>query len=146
MTHLDVSPLRRALVAGFTAASLLLAPLSGRAAHDASAAASALSMLPVAVVVAAPVALLSGGALLTVVAIEASADGVLCVLQGASDGARASLKLAGLAVGGMSIAVGTVVTVTALGAGLLLSAAGQAIAFIPNADGAALLHSHRVSQ
>ena len=108
--------------------------------------ASALSMLPVAVVVAAPVALLSGGALLTVVAVEASADGVVCVLQGASDGARASLKLAGLAVGGASIAVGTVVTVTALGAGLPLSAAGQAIAFIPNADGAALLHSHRVSQ
>jgi len=35
---------------------------------------------------------------------------------------------------------------TAVGTGLLLSAAGQALAFIPNASGAALLHHERVSK
>ncbi|GCL64529.1 hypothetical protein [Pseudaquabacterium pictum] len=139
------TPLRRALCAGLASALLLAAPLSARAA-DASAAASALSALPVAVVVAAPVALLAGGAQLSVVAVEASAEGTVWVMQRGSDGARASLRLAGQAAGGASVAAGTVVTVTALGSGLLLSAAGQALAFVPNAVGLALMHNERVSQ
>ena len=139
------TPLRRALCAGLASALLLAAPLQARAA-DASAAASALSALPVAVVVAAPVALLSGGAQLSVVAVEASAESTVWVLQRASDGARASVRLAGQAAGGASLAAGTVVTVTALGTGLLLSAAGQALAFVPNAVGAALMHNERVTK
>jgi hypothetical protein len=122
---------------------LLSAPLAARAA-DASAA-SALSALPVAVVLVAPVALLSGGAQLSVVAVQASAEGTVWVLHRASDGARATVRLAGQAAGGASVAAGTVVTVTALGTGLLLSAAGQALAFVPNAVGAALMHNERVS-
>ena len=138
------TPLRRALCA-WLASAMLLAPLSARAA-DASAAASALSALPVAMVVAAPAALLSGGAQLSVVAVEASADGTVWVLQRASDGARASLRLAGQVAGGASVAAGTVITVTVLRTGLLLSAAGQALAFVPNAVGAALMHNERVTK
>jgi hypothetical protein len=104
--------------------------------------ASALSLLPVAVVSAAPVALFASGVTLTVVGVEASAQGVVWVLERASDGARATLKLAGQA----SVAVGTAVTVTAMSAGWVLSAAGQAIACIPNEVGASLLYNERVTR
>jgi hypothetical protein len=109
-------------------------------AHGASEA-SVLSALPVAVSVAAPVAVLSAGAVLTVVAVEASAAGTVWVLERASDGARASVRLAGAASAG----VGTALVVTALSTGWLLSAAGQAICFVPNAIGAALLYHERVT-
>lgn len=104
--------------------------------------ASALSTVPIAVLSAAPVAIGASGASLTVRAVEASADGTTWVLERSSDGARASVKLAGKA----SVAVGTSVVVTAVTAGQVLSVAGQVIAFIPNEIGAALLHNERVTR
>ena len=108
--------------------------------------ASALSMLPVAVSVAAPAMLLSAGAMLTVVAVEASAEGVVCVLERASDGAQASVTLSAAGAGALSVGVGTVVTVSAFSAGWVLSAAGRAIAYIPNEIGQALLYNERVTR
>ncbi len=127
------------------AAALLLAALPAAQAHDASEA-SALSALPIAVSVAAPVMFLSAGAMLSVVAVESSAEGTVWVLERASDGARASITLSAQAAGGLSIAAGTVVTVTAMSAGWVLSAAGKAIAFIPNEIGASLLYNERVTR
>jgi hypothetical protein len=114
-------------------------------AHGASDA-SALSALPVAVSVAAPVAVLSAGAALTVVAVEATSAGTVWVLERASDGARASVTVSGAVVGGVSVVAGTAVLVTAFSAGWVLSAAGQAICFIPNEIGKALLYNERVSR
>nr|WP_316641842.1 hypothetical protein [uncultured Roseateles sp.] len=108
--------------------------------------ASVLSGLPIAVSVAAPVMLLSAGAMLTVVAVEASAAGTVCVLERASDGARASIKLSGQLAGGVSLVAGTAVLVTAMSTGYLLSAAGAAVAFIPNEIGKALLYNERVTR
>jgi hypothetical protein len=108
--------------------------------------ASALSMLPIAISVAAPVMLLSAGAMLTVVAVEASAAGTVCILERASDGARASVTLSAHGAGALSVGVGTVVTVSAFSAGWVLSSAGRAIAYIPNEIGAALLHNERVTR
>lgn len=108
--------------------------------------ASALSMLPIAVSVAAPALFLSAGAMLTVVAVEASATGVVCILERASDGARASVTLSTQGAAALSIGVGTVVTVSAFSAGWVLSAAGRAIAYIPNEIGAALLYNERVTR
>jgi hypothetical protein len=105
-------------------------------------AASALSLLPVAIVVAAPAALLSAGATLTVVAVESSVRGSVWVLERASDGARASIELAG----GASVALGSAVVVGAVASGWILSAAGQMIAFVPNEIGSALLYHERVSR
>lgn len=110
--------------------------------HAQASEASALSALPIGVLSAAPVALVASGANLTVRAVEASAEGMTWVLERAADGARASLKVAGNA----SIAVGTSVVVTAVATGHVLSVAGQAIAFIPNDIGAALLHNERVTR
>jgi hypothetical protein len=78
--------------------------------HAQASEASALSALPIGVLSAAPVAIVASGVGLTVAAVEASATGVVWVLERASDGARASIKLAGSA----SVAVGTSVVVTAM--------------------------------
>lgn len=107
---------------------------------------SALSMLPIAVSVVAPLAVLSAGAALTVVAVEGSAVGSVWVLERASDGARASLTLSGELARGASVAVGSAVLVTALSAGWMLSSAGKVIAFVPNQIGRALLHNERVTR
>lgn len=118
------------------------------AAHpgDASAASTLSLALPVAVSVAAPVALLAGGAVLTVVSVQASTIGTVWVLERASDGARASITFAGRTAEASAAALGGAVLVTALSAGWVLSAAGQAIAFIPNEVGASLLHSEALTR
>ena len=128
------------------AAALALAASLGAQAHPAPSDASAVSMLPIAVSVAAPVALLSAGAVLFVVSVEASAVGTVWVLERASDGARASIQLAGRAGTGLSVAAGTAVVVTAISTGWVLSSASEAIAFIPNQIGAALLYNERITR
>jgi hypothetical protein len=134
------------------AASLLgSAALPARAQSEASA---ALSMLPVAsvvgtasvastaaaAVVAVPAALSVTGAVLTVKAVQASATGTVYLLERASDGAQVSVEILGRA----AHAAGTVVTCSVIGTGVVLSAAGEAIAFVPNAIGRALLHNERL--
>ena len=142
-----------ALIAACAALAGVAAPLQVHAQSEASA---ALSMLPVAsvvgtaslgasaasAVVALPAALSVAGSTLTVVAVEASVDGTVYLLERASDGARASIRLAGQS----ATAIGTGVVVTAMSAGWLLSAAGQAIAFIPNEIGKSLLYNERVTR
>jgi hypothetical protein len=147
MTRLPT--LRRPLAAAVLAA-VLLGALPGARAQSTLSDASALSALPIAVSVAAPVAILSAGAALSVVAVETLADGTVWVLERASDGARASVKLSGQAAAGVSITAGTAVVVTVISTGWVLStaadAAGRAIAFIPNELGAALLYNERLTQ
>ncbi|MET0208878.1 MAG: hypothetical protein ABW220_07525 [Burkholderiaceae bacterium] len=111
-------------------------------AHAQASEASGLSALPVGVLSAAPVAIVAAGANLTVRAVEVSAAGTTWVLERAADGARGSVRLAGNA----SVAVGSSVAVSAIAAGHVLSVAGQAIAFIPNEVGAALLHNEAVTR
>ncbi|MGN6829237.1 hypothetical protein [Paucibacter sp. M5-1] len=122
--------------------SLVLLQVPAAQAQSTASEASALSMLPVAVSVAAPVMLLSAGVALTVVAVEASAQGSVWVLERASDGARASVRFAGQA----SAVLGTAVVITVIGSGYVLSAAGEAIAFVPNAIGTALLHNEQLTR
>ena len=127
--------------------SSLAMALSGPArAHGGASEPSALSALPVAVSIAAPVGLLSAGAVLTVVAVEAVSDGTLWVLERGSDGVRASVTLSAAAAGGASVVSGTAVVATAFSAGWVLSAAGKAIAFIPNELGKTLLYNQRITR
>ena len=124
-------------------------------AHGDASALSSLSALPVASIVggsavagsvaAVPLALSVTGAVLTVTAIEASANGVVLVLERASDGATASVELVGRGLAGLAIAVGSVVGCSLIGTGVVLSVASEAIAFIPNALGRALLHDERLT-
>ena len=144
---------RALLAAGVVCAVMATTP--ARAQSEASA---ALSLLPVAsvvgtasvasaaagAVVAVPAALSVGGAVLTVRAVEASAVGTVYLLERASDGAQVSVEVVGRGVAGLAYAVGTVVTCSVIGTGVILSAAGEAIAFVPNAIGRALLHNERL--
>src|SRR5258706_11329137 len=103
----------RTAIAAFVAAAMI----AGAHAHSNPSNASALSAVPVAVSVAAPAMLLSAGAMLTVVSVEAGSAGTVWVLERASDGARASVTLGAQAAAGLSLAAGTVVEVSALSAG-----------------------------
>lgn len=121
-------------------------------AHSTASEASLLSALPLASVVvvggasvAAPVVLSTAGAVLVVKAVEATARGTLLVLESLSDGAQVSVEVIGSGVAGASYATGALVTVSVIGTGVVLSAAGEAIAFIPNAIGNALLHNERLT-
>jgi len=149
--------LQRTLARMLLAASFLaaLASLPARAQSEASA---ALSLLPVAsvvgtasvastaagAVVALPAALSVGGAVLSVRAVEVSAVGTVYVLERASDGARVSVEVLGKGAGASAHAVGTVVVCTVIGSGVVLSVAGEALAFVPNAIGRALLYNERL--
>ena len=70
------------------AAALSAALMTTAHAHSEASELSALSLLPAAVSVAAPSMLIAGGAVLTVVSVQASATGTVWVLERASDGAR----------------------------------------------------------
>ena len=128
------------------ATALALGLAAGARAQSTVSDASALSMLPIAVSVAAPVFVLSAGATLTIVSVEATSVGAVWVLERASDGARASIRLVGRGIAGASVAAGTAVVVAAISTGWVLSAASEAIAFIPNELGAALLYNERITR
>lgn len=117
---------------------------------------SALSALPIASVVvgaaavagsvvAVPVVLSTTGAVLVIKTVESTARGTVYVLERASDGARVSVEITGRTMLGSAQIIGTSVVVTVVGAGVLLSAAGEVIAFLPNALGKALLHNERLT-
>jgi hypothetical protein len=146
----------------FVAGYALFTPAEGQfglKAQAQSEASIAVSMLPVASVVvtasaastaagmvlSAPVLLSAAGTVLVVKAVEVTARGTVYVLERASDGARISVQVLGKTVQGASIVAGTAVTVSVIGAGVVLSALGEAIAFIPNELGKALLHNERLT-
>jgi hypothetical protein len=145
--HFSSSAMKKNLLASISlAVTLALSLPQGAHAQGAASELSAMSALPVVVSVAAPALLLSGGAVLTVVAVSAVAEGTVWVLERASDGARASLTVSGQVVVGTSMVAGAAVLVTASAAGWVLSVAGQAIAFVPNEVGKALLYNERVTR
>ncbi len=136
MLHSFKLPLLAASTAG------LMAFTGPAAAHGPSADLSLISTLPLVMSVAAPVSVLSAGAVFTVVSVQAVAAGTVWVLARASDGVRISITLAGTVVSGM----GAMVSVVALGTGWVLSEAGRAICFIPNEIGASLLHNEAITR
>lgn len=95
---------------------------------------------------AIPAGMLSVGVTLVVVSVEVVSGATVWVLERASDGARISLKVAGKLAEGIVVSTGAAVAVSVIGAGTVLSAAGQVIAFIPNEVGKALLYNEQVSR
>ena len=145
VTALALGPWATAPARAQSEASLVLSTLpvasvvgtASAAAGSAAAGAVGLSVLPAALAVS--------GAVLVVKAVEVSVTGTVIVLERVSDGARASVALSGQAASGLALGVGTVVAVSVIGAGVVLSAAGELLCFIPNALGRALLHNERVT-
>jgi len=116
--------------------------VGAQAQSDASELSIGLSAVPVAISVVVPSAVISGAAALTVVSVTAVADGTVWVLERASDGVRISVRFAGNVV----VASGTVCAMTVIASGMVISAAGRAIAFIPNEVGRSLLYNERVTR
>ncbi|MFT7776297.1 hypothetical protein [Roseateles sp.] len=142
----------------FATTGLCLALSLPAQAHNApSEASAALSIAPVVLSVGAvsatgaalsalPVGILSAGATLVVVSVEVVGGATVWVLERASDGMRISIKAAGRLAEGVVVSTGATVAVSVIGAGTLLSAAGEVIAFIPNEIGKALLYNEQVSR
>ncbi len=128
------------LIAVCAALTGATASFSAQAQREASV---ALSLMPVASVVGAA-SLSVAGAVLTVKAVEVSAEGTVYLLERAADGAQASIRVLGRAANGASLAAGSAVTVSVIGSGVLLLAAGEVLAFVPSAIGQALLHNERL--
>lgn len=141
----------------FVLSALLATCLNTAHAQSDASAVSMLSAMPIASIVAEtgasakdasalPAAFSLAGATLSIVAVEASATGTVYVLERVSDGARASVRVLSKVAGHASQAVGTAVVVSTIATGVVLSAAGQVLAFIPNAVGKALLHNEQVTR
>lgn len=111
----------------------------GDASRDLSRASEFLSASG-AMVAVGSLSALAASAHIVVAGVEASGEVATVVLKGASDSAEASLKLTGKAARNLSVATGTVVSVSVLSTGYLLVASGQVLAFVPNELGKALLH------
>lgn len=137
---------RSSLLSFLTAVALAFATTGAvQAQAGPSDASAALSAVPVAISVVAPSAVLVGGAAFVVVAVESTARGTVWVLQRASDGVRVSVEFSGKVVSSAANSIGTAVVITAISTGYVISAAAEAIAFIPNEIGASLLHNERVT-
>ena len=104
------------------------------------------SLVPVAISVALPVVLVAGTGSIVVTGVQASTDGVVWLVENVADGVKGSIRFAADAAGASAIVAGTVVVVTVVGTGMLLSAAGHVIAFIPNEIGRSLSYNQRVSR
>lgn len=142
--------MKKSLASILLASCLAMAAASQARAQGELSGLSTLSALPVASVVAGaaltvPLVLSTAGTVLVVKAVESTARGTVYVLERASDGARVSVEVLAQAAAGASIAAGTVVTVSVIGAGVVLSVAGSVLAFIPNELGRVLLHNERLT-
>lgn len=144
---------RRLVAAALALATSLAVPAQAQTEASALSAASALPLASVVVgagaaagaSLAAPVMLSAAGAGLVVKAVEVGALSTTYVLERASDGARVSIEVARQGASNASVAAGTAVQASVIGTGIILSAGGQAIAFLPNALGRALLHNERLT-
>lgn len=103
-----------------------------------------LSGVVVASAVVGSVEVLASVPELSVVGIEASADGATWLLRGVAEGSGQALELSVKVAGGASMVVGTTLSVVTTAAGSLLIASGQAVAFIPSELGAAIFYSEVV--
>lgn len=126
-------------------ASLVLSALPVPSVVASGAAAGGSAMAGAAAISTIPAALAVSGAVLVVKAVEVSARGTVIVLERASDGARVSVALSGRAASGVAASVGTAVAVSVISTGVVLSAAGEVLCFIPNELGRALLHNERLT-
>ena len=97
-----------------------------------------------AIVVAGSLSMLVASGQVVVASVETVGEGIVVVLKGASEAGGASIRMSAKAAEGLSLAVGTMVSVVAMSTGHMLVLSGKAIAFIPNEVGKALLHHSKV--
>ncbi|WP_165967299.1 hypothetical protein [Luteimonas aestuarii] len=87
---------------------------------------------------------LSAGAALSVTAVDASGGVVALTISAAGAGASALVQVSAEMARALGIAVGTVVVVTAVSTGWVLSVAGESLYYVANALTRPHLHSRRL--
>jgi hypothetical protein len=125
------------------AAIISLSAIAPAAGEDSATRASAASIGASLLAASAAGWVVYSGSELTVKAVQASGDGVVLVLQGASGALETSARVSADAAQAASVGVGTSVKVVAESTGYALIASGTLLAFVPNEIGRALLHSAR---
>ena len=133
-------------LAAIATALALTAAVGARAEAQSSTELSEASLVPVAISVALPIVLVAGAGSIVVTGVEASAEGTVWIVENAADGVKGSICFAGRVAGAAAVAVGTVIVVTVVATGMVLSTAGHVIAFIPNEIGRSLSYNQRVSR
>ena len=98
-----------------------------------------------ATAMALPLALASAGSALVIKSVTLSARGTICLLERVSDGVQLSVEIAARGIERAALVVGRTVQVVVLSAGVVLSVAGEAIAFVPNEIGRTLMHHERLT-
>lgn len=106
---------------------------------------SAMASAAASVAVVVPAALAVSGAILTVKAVEVSAGTVVYVLERVGDAASVGLAVASGVSRSAALSVGAPVLVSVIASGAILSAAGEIIAFVPNASGRELLNYEKLT-
>lgn len=135
--------IKSGMVAGLLAISMGTLAAGTASAADSVQNASAVSVAGSLVTASVAGWIAYEGSTLTVKAVQASGDGVILLLEGASGAVQSSAKIANEAARSASVGVGTAVSVVAESTGYALVASGVLIAFVPNEIGRALLHSSR---
>ncbi|MCA1246454.1 hypothetical protein [Massilia sp. MS-15] len=97
------------------------------------------------VVVGGSILAVAAGGSVVVASASAVAEGIELVLQSTIDASRATVRLSGRALGGLSLAAGTMLEVVGASTGYVLVMSGKALAFLPNEAGKALLHHARAA-
>ena len=105
-----------------------------------------LSSLPIASVAttALPTIFAAGGSAFRIESVQAGAFATVYTMERLSDGARVQVEVTTRGAKRQAVAAGTVVTAVTVSTGLVLTTAGQAIAYVPNALGRAVLHNQRL--
>lgn len=137
------SRFNRSMTAGVLAFSLLALSAGPAFAEDSVQRASTASLGASLMTASAAGWIAYAGSELTVKAVEASGEGVVIVLEGASNAVETSVKVSADALQASGAAVGSSVRVVAESTGYALIASGRLLAFVPNEIGRALLHDAR---
>lgn len=127
---------------------LLLAAIGTAGAATQSDAASRHSEASLAASVDVPLAVaeaLSAGNTFSVTAVEASGGVVALTISAVGVGTSAVVRISAEMARALGIAVGTVVEVTAVSAGWILSVAGESLCFVANELARPHLHSRRLA-
>ncbi len=133
-----------------TALSFLLAStlcLSPAVAKDQSLEMSQASGLIVggsALVVAGSLSAVAASGTVVIESVAVVGESVIIVLAGASEAARATVKLSAAAAAGASLVAGATVSVVLIASGTILVVAGEAIAFIPKEVAKSLIYPSRI--
>ncbi len=101
---------------------------------------------PAAVISFGASTVVTGSAVLTVKAVQLSANGTRVVVEGAARGSAATLELIGNHTGSFAAGVGDTLRVVKLASGILLVEAQRAVAWIPNQRGEGMSHHEQLTR